>query len=134
MLWLTGSPVPLTFSPDESGVGAQWLDAAAGQALANQVKLIERAIANCHCTRPGIGIGINPHRQAQEFLKMRLHRGNISRAGRIPFGPGAALGRGPILAPDKPLDVADRKLTRDGLISQLGSIFHSDQRAGMTHR
>ena len=43
------------------------LDSAAGQALANQIKLIERSIANRHRSGTGIGIGRYPYRQAEKL-------------------------------------------------------------------
>ena len=60
-----------------------YLDAAARQPLADQVELIERAIANGHRPRARIGIGGYPHRQAEELLEVILHRHDVRIASGI---------------------------------------------------
>ena len=65
-------------------------DPTAGQALTNQIQLIERSIANCYRAGTRIGVGVDSNRQAQELLQVALHCGYVSRRRRITFAAGAA--------------------------------------------
>ena len=66
------------------------LNAAAGQPLADEIELVERAVADRHGARARVGIGIDPHREPEKFLQMALNRRDIRRLARIARGPGVA--------------------------------------------
>ena len=60
--------------------------------MADQVELVESLVTDRHGTRARVGICLDPHRQAEELLKMALDGCNIGILGALPAIAGAAGG------------------------------------------
>ncbi len=111
------------------------LNPAAGELLADQVELIERAVADGHRPRARIAVGGDPHRQAEELLEVVLHRDDVGIAApdRARRAAGAAPGARPSPWRARLLDLAHREPLVGRALRQRLGILVPDQRARVAH-
>src|SRR5690606_34458333 len=107
---------------------------APGKTLADQVELIECAVADRDRPRARIGVGGNSYRQTQHFFELVLNGENIGVLRHVASGPrhpASGMIRGAL--PGEFLDLTHRELFAYCPLGQRSGVGMADQRTGMAH-
>src|SRR5690606_28294747 len=112
---------------------AKGLNRPSGEALTDQVELVERAISDRHGARTRIGIGGGPHRQPKNILKMALDRQDVRILARIASLARLAPGLGCLRTARELLNLTHRKPLIDSPLRQFLGVGMTEQRPAMAH-